>query len=84
MKQEMMGVPVASAEQDNMAYANHISGHQSRQTTMPAPRHSMFYGPNALSDAQPTVSKHWRYAYIKCISFMLLIIPRGMVEVGIG
>jgi len=53
-----MGVPVASAEQDNMAYANHISGHQSRQTTMPAPRHSMFYGPNALSDAQPTVSKH--------------------------
>jgi len=39
-----MAVPVASAEQDNMAYANHISGHQSRQTTMPVPDHSMFTG----------------------------------------
>jgi len=31
-----------------------------RQTTMPAPHHSVFYRPDALSAAQPTVSKHWR------------------------
>jgi len=28
----------------------------SRQTTTPAPRHSFF----ALSNAKPTVSRHWR------------------------
>ena len=33
---------------------------RSRQITMPAPHHSGFYGPDALPDAQPTVSKHWR------------------------
>jgi len=32
----------------------------SRQTTMPAPHHSILYRPNALPDAQQTVSKHWR------------------------
>jgi len=32
----------------------------SRQITMPVPHHSIFYGPDALPDAQPTVSKHWR------------------------
>jgi len=32
----------------------------SRQITMPVPHHSIFYGPGALPDAQPTVSKHWR------------------------
>ena len=32
----------------------------SRQITMPVPHHSIFYGPNALPGAQPTVSKHWR------------------------
>jgi len=31
-----------------------------RQITMPAPHHSIFHRPNALSDAQPTASKHWR------------------------
>ena len=30
----------------------------SRQTTTPAPHHSVFYRPDALSAAQPTVSKH--------------------------
>jgi len=33
---------------------------QTRQITTPVPHHSIFYGPDALSDAQPTVSKHWR------------------------
>jgi len=28
---------------------------------MPAPHHSFFYRPDALSDAQTTVSKHWRH-----------------------
>jgi len=30
----------------------------SRQITRPAPHHSIFYRPDALPDAQPTVSKH--------------------------
>ena len=32
----------------------------SRQITMPAPHYSVFYRPDALPAAQPTVSKHWR------------------------
>jgi len=32
----------------------------SRQITIPAPHHSVFYRPDALPAAQPTVSKHWR------------------------
>ena len=32
----------------------------SRQTTTSVPHHSIFYGPDAFPDAQPTVSKHWR------------------------
>ena len=35
------------------------SEHRSRQITMPAPHHSVFYGPDALPAAQ--VSKHWNY-----------------------
>jgi len=30
----------------------------SRQITMPAPHHSIFYKPDALPNAQPTVSRH--------------------------
>ena len=36
------------------------SAHRCRQITMPAPHHSVFYRPDALPAAQPTVSKHWR------------------------
>ena len=32
----------------------------SRQITTPATHHSVFYRPDALLAAQPTVSKHWR------------------------
>ena len=32
----------------------------SRQITMPATHHSLFYRPDALPAAQPTASKHWR------------------------
>ena len=31
---------------------------------MPAPHYSVFYRPDALSAAQPTASKHWRYEKI--------------------
>ena len=36
------------------------SAPRSRQITTPAPHHSVFYTPDALPAAQPTVSKHWR------------------------
>ena len=36
------------------------SAHRSRQVTMPAPYHSVFYRPDALPAAQPTASKHRR------------------------
>jgi len=38
---------------------------RSRQITMPVSHHSIFYGPDALPDAQPTESKHWRQLYYK-------------------
>jgi len=38
------------------------SAPRSRQITMPAPHRSVFYRPDALPAAQPTVSKHWRHA----------------------
>jgi len=31
------------------------------QITTPAPHHSVFYRPDPLLAAQPTVSKHWRH-----------------------
>ena len=36
------------------------SAPRSRQITTPATHHSVFYRPDALPAAQPTVSKHWR------------------------
>ena len=33
---------------------------RSRQITMPAPHHSVFYRSDALPVVQPTASKHWR------------------------
>jgi len=37
------------------------SAPRTRQITMPAPHHSVFYRPDALPAAQPTASKHWRH-----------------------
>ena len=34
---------------------------RSRQITMPAPHHSVFYRPDALPATQPTASKHWMH-----------------------
>jgi len=36
------------------------SAPHSRQITTTTPHQSIFYRPDALPDAQPTVSKHWR------------------------
>ena len=36
---------------------------RSRQITTPAPHHSVFYRPDALPAAQPTLSKHWRHIF---------------------
>jgi len=46
------------------------SASRSSQITMPAPHHSVFYRPDALPAAQPTVSKHWRqYDWIFMIEY---------------
>ena len=37
----------------------------SRQIATPAPHQSVFYRPDALPAAQPTVSKHWRPSHSK-------------------
>ena len=47
------------------------SAPRSRQKTMPAPHHSVFYRPDALPAAHPTASKHWRHF----ISRLLIILP---------
>jgi len=39
------------------------SAPRSRQITMPAAHHSVFYRPHALPAAQPTASKHWRHLF---------------------
>ena len=46
----------------------HQSAPCSRQITMPAPHRSFFYRPDALSAAQPTVSKHCRHGMSQNIS----------------
>ena len=43
------------------------SAPRSRQITMPAPHHSVFYRPDALPVAQPTASKHWRQYWVDLI-----------------
>jgi len=43
-----------------LSWAMCKSAPRCRQTTMPAPHHSVFYRPDALPAAKPTVSMHWR------------------------
>jgi len=45
------------------------SAPRSRQTTTPAPHHSVFYRPDALPAAQPTASKHWRQSNVPLLLF---------------
>jgi len=44
------------------SWATCKSAPRSRQITMPAPHHSVFYRPDALPAAQPTASKYWRHS----------------------
>ena len=53
LKEETVSVTVIS-------WAICKSAPRSRQITTPAPLRSVFYRPDALPAAQPTVSKHWR------------------------
>ena len=46
------------------------SAPRSRQMTMPASHRSVFYMPDALPAAQPTVSKHWRQLNTKLIKLI--------------
>jgi len=47
------------------------SASRSRQMTTPAPHHSVFYRPDALPAAQPTVSKHWRHWWYSKYTIMV-------------
>jgi len=42
------------------------------QSTMPALHHSIFYRPDAVPYAKPTVLKHWRHAWRKPVWITLL------------
>ena len=48
------------ARDSGISWAIRKSAPRSRQITMPAPHHSVFYRPDALPATQPTASKHWR------------------------
>jgi len=54
---------------------------RSRQITMPAPHHSVFYRPDALPAAQPTASKHWRHGhftyYYICTNIAVNFLEKG-------
>jgi len=58
------------------------SASRSRQTTTPGPHHSVFYKPDALPAAQPTVSKHWRHyvAYCKRVVKVWNSLPPSIVS----
>jgi len=49
------------SEWHSISWAICKSAPHSRQTTMPAPHHSVFYRPDALPAAQLTVPKHWTH-----------------------
>ena len=53
-----------------ISWARCKSAPRSRQITMPAPHHSVFYRLDALPAAQPTASKHWRHKHsaLSCLS----------------
>ena len=62
------------------------SAPRSRQITMPAPNHSVFYRPDAVPAAQPTASKHWRHEHwrhdkCKLIKKYLKTVAASLLEV---
>ena len=42
----------------------------SREITVRAPHHSVFYRPDTLPVSQPTVSKHWRHGALKAHTYI--------------
>ena len=48
------------------------SAPRSRQITTPTPHHSIFYRPDALPDAQPTVSKHCRQQIVQAHNHIII------------
>jgi len=68
----------------------------SRQVTMPASHHSVFYRPDALPSAQPTASKHWRqvnsilkkhlwkYHVVKIVASVCSKVSRKRYEIDIS
>ena len=52
-----------TASGSGISWAVCKSAPRSRQTTMPAPHHSVFYRPDALPAAHTTASKHWRHIF---------------------
>jgi len=63
-----------------MSWAVCKSAPRSRQITTPATHHSVFYRPNALSDAQPTASKHWMVnwmIYVEAIASDMSVVLGG-------
>jgi len=64
-------------EQETVTVAVASTGHictSSRQITTPASHHSVFYRPDALPAAQPTVSKYWRQNVITLGSTTIIVI----------
>jgi len=62
LKQETVSGRTVSGS--GISWAICKTARSSRQITMPAPRHSVFYRQDALPAAQPTASKHWRRSLI--------------------
>ena len=60
------------ARDSGICWAIWKSAPRSRQITMPAPHHSVFYRPDALPATQPTASKHWRQG--QCNQFQLEVL----------
>ena len=62
LKQEMMGWQWHQLDHMQIICTTlQIDNHTSPVSGVP--HHSIFYGPDALPDAQPTVSKHWRFIH---------------------
>ena len=51
------------------------SAPRSRQTTTPAPHHSVFYRPDSLPAAQPTASKHWSSRNTPIYTHLMALCP---------
>jgi len=65
----------------------HQLGHMQVCTSLqadnqPAPHHSVFYRPDALPDAQPTVSKHWRQCFVRVYNGLLYTVTIRVIIIS--